>query len=601
MSAIITPIDTAGQVNELLASFIARKQQRDVTALPLGLKAHEIAQSLGNRELIAATGFELAHFYIDISTELDKAVKCLSHLVALFDARTEAEARCKYLLRLALAYDYKSDMVLAKTYYDETIQLLEGQKELTAEGTLTLARALFNQSILYTELEFESLSTAYLSRAMELFKRCDYRGGIARGFISFGVIDWRKKNYQSAIGHYENAAAIAEEDHDIQPLCIALGNIAVVKSEIGDKEEAIASIEKALNRIQEQNNNHFHLSIFELAGKVFQNLHDFQRSDFYFSQAAALYDSLGKTTDNYNLFQLWSKTLLGLNKPEEAYLKLDRAFQIREVTLRQNKQATLNDTRLQLQVNESKKEQDLLRRKNEEIRQYARKLEMTNSELNQFAYVASHDLKEPLRMVTNYAQLLKRSMRDLTDDQKNYLHYLNDGAMRMMTIINHLLELSRIGSRSELNEVPVQAVVADVRSALRSEFSNKNVVFEIGAMPVVKADRLHLHQLFLNLAGNAVKYNRSEQPVIRISATENEHAYHFEVADNGIGIEQAYRERVFVIFQRLHKRHEYDGTGIGLAICKKIVETMNGNIWIEDCDLGGTKFCFTIPKITSEV
>ena len=222
---------------------------------------------------------------------------------------------------------------------------------------------------------------------------------------------------------------------------------------------------------------------------------------------------------------------------------------------------------------------------------------MSNFELNQFAHVASHDLKEPLRMISNYSQLLHRSAKEnMNADQKEYLFYINDGAKRMMNVIQNLLQLSKINATQKRYAVGMNEIIVEVMQSLKLIAEEKKVTIQSPKLPIVLADRVHMLQLWQNLIGNAIKYNNSEKPKVEICYEDRGSIHYFEISDNGIGIEPSYREKVFIIFQRLHHRNEYDGTGIGLAICKKIIDSLSGKIWIEDSALGGTKFCFTIPK-----
>jgi signal transduction histidine kinase len=225
-------------------------------------------------------------------------------------------------------------------------------------------------------------------------------------------------------------------------------------------------------------------------------------------------------------------------------------------------------------------------------------LERSNSELEQFAYVASHDLQEPLRKVASFCQLLQRryiGQLDARADQ--YIEFAVDGAKRMQALIDDLLAFSRVG-RFDREPVLVScaSALSEARVNLASEIRSTKAVIETTDLPVVQAEFSLLTSLFQNLIGNAVKFRSERPPLVRVSATRHDETFWlFSVADNGIGIEPEYAERIFVIFQRLHSRSDYEGTGIGLAMCRKIVEHYGGRIWLDTTYQGGANFCFTLP------
>jgi|GEM_PF-3100612 len=238
-----------------------------------------------------------------------------------------------------------------------------------------------------------------------------------------------------------------------------------------------------------------------------------------------------------------------------------------------------------------------------QIRQRTEELARSNRDLEQFAYVASHDLQEPLRAVAGPLQLLQRRYQDQLDARADeFIGHAVDGATRMQTLIDDLLSYSRVGRFED----PTQPVSAE--QAL--EFALKNLVVvieETGAriehetLPVVQAISSQLALLFQNLIGNALKFRRKERtPVIRVRAEPLDGEWRFSVADNGIGISEQYFERIFVIFQRLHTRREYPGTGLGLALCKRIVEHHGGQIWVESTPGEGTTFFFTLPRAAAD-
>jgi PAS domain S-box-containing protein len=233
-----------------------------------------------------------------------------------------------------------------------------------------------------------------------------------------------------------------------------------------------------------------------------------------------------------------------------------------------------------------------------ELSQYAGRLEESNRELQQFAYVASHDLQEPLRMISSFLGLLSERLDPHLDaESREYIGYSMDGAERLRRLIQDLLQYSRVGS-VERDMVPVDLTeaVAEARMNLHTAIQESGATIDHDPLPTVNANHNQLVQLFQNLLANAIKFKGDDPPRIRITAEVNaEGVPEIAVHDNGIGIESAYRERVFLIFQRLHGKREYEGTGIGLAICKKIVQRHGGNIWVEDGEGQGAVVRFTLP------
>jgi len=233
-----------------------------------------------------------------------------------------------------------------------------------------------------------------------------------------------------------------------------------------------------------------------------------------------------------------------------------------------------------------------------ERREAQRALERTNAELAQFAYVASHDLSEPLRMVSSYLQLLRRRYHgQIDDDADAFIDYAVDGAGRMRTLIEDLLAYSRSG-RSERPPEPVNTarVVGEVAATLRALGGDQPPDIQWEELPTVEGDPQQLVQLFQNLIGNAVKFVApGVRPEVRVSAEREDGAWRFAIEDNGIGIEPRHAERVFGMFQRLHTRDEFEGTGIGLAIARKVVERHGGRISAAPREHGGSRFEFTLP------
>ena len=240
---------------------------------------------------------------------------------------------------------------------------------------------------------------------------------------------------------------------------------------------------------------------------------------------------------------------------------------------------------------------DLNRSLEQRVSERTAQLERSNRDLEQFASVAGHDLQEPLRMVTGFLVRLKDKYKGQLDPQaQEYVSYAFDGATRMSTMINDLLAYSRVGGEGlNLAVLDLQSVLESVKDNLRTTIEESKAVITADSLPTVMADAAQMRQLFQNLVGNALKFRvQGRRPEVHVGVTQKANEWVFEVKDNGIGIDPKQVGRVFMIFQRLHSREEYSGSGIGLAICQKIVERHGGRIWVESEPGKGSTFFFTI-------
>jgi signal transduction histidine kinase len=264
--------------------------------------------------------------------------------------------------------------------------------------------------------------------------------------------------------------------------------------------------------------------------------------------------------------------------------------------IEKTKNAVINDINskkndLELKHQELLNSQKALNLKNAEY-------EEKNNELEQFVYIASHDLHEPLRTTSGFVDLFQRQYKGKLDEKADsYLSYITQATQRMKTLINDLLEYSRLGNNNELKTIDCNILLKNVLTDLGIARDEANATVSSADLPVIKGHPTAIKQLFQNLIANSIKFRRKEiAPHIDISAVENEQYWKFSFADNGIGIKKQHHEKIFEIFQRLYSRNEYDGSGIGLAHCKKIVELHQGTIWVESDSEEGSTFHFTIQK-----
>ncbi len=241
-----------------------------------------------------------------------------------------------------------------------------------------------------------------------------------------------------------------------------------------------------------------------------------------------------------------------------------------------------------------------IKNREEKEQKFIEELTRSNVELERFAYVSSHDLQEPLRMVTLYSQLLERRYKDRLDsDSDDFIEYIVEGAQRMRLLIDGLLEYSRVNSQTTIfKKVDLETVLDAVIHNLKIIIDENNVSISHNNLPTISGDQNQMLQVFQNLISNAIKFHGSQPPKINISVKKNEKEWIIAVKDNGIGIDPKYQKQIFEVFKRLHTKQQYPGTGIGLSITQKIILQHGGQIWVES-ELGkGTTFYFTIPNKT---
>ncbi|MGM0932966.1 MAG: PAS domain S-box protein [Bacteroidota bacterium] len=250
-------------------------------------------------------------------------------------------------------------------------------------------------------------------------------------------------------------------------------------------------------------------------------------------------------------------------------------------------------------ISKTKEYESSLKSLNDDLKKYAKELEISNAELEQFAYVASHDLQEPLRMVTSFlTQLEKKYSEQLDEKAHTYIHFAVDGAKRMRSIILDLLEFSRVGRSEDKQElIDVNEIISEVKLLCRKEIEDSDAFITTEGLPEIVAPKSPIRQVFQNLISNAIKYRKATMPPkIEIKLEESGKYYVFSIKDNGIGIDPEYFDKIFIIFQRLHQREKFSGTGMGLAVTKKIIENLGGKIWLESKEGEGSIFYFSIFK-----
>jgi len=455
------------------------------------------------------------------------------------------------LQNIGLTYLSQDDYELSLSHFQEALVIYNDIKN---KPTAIVIMINIGATLLKQKKEAEAKK--YYEQCYEESKSINYHYGLILSLQSLAHIEYMQGHYREAIRYNEDCIRIAETTDHIAEITTSLSNIGMSYGYLKDYTQALKYLHDALVMARKTGIKESISEIYVHLSEIYEKLADYKKSLEYHKKHIAIRDEL-------------------VNK---------------ETT------KTISEIKTRYEVEKKEKEAQLLKEKSEAISMYARKLELSNNSLKQFAHVASHDLREPLRMVSSYMGLLQRSLgHNLTPDQKQFIDFAVDGAKRMDTLIHDLLRLAKVDANPKISQVPLSSIVGDVKSNLEVLLREKNAQIISPDLPTIMADRTQLMQLFQNIIGNGIKYNESTQPTITIGYEVHGPNATLSIADNGIGIPAEYRERAFQIFQRLPTAKQYQGSGIGLAICKKIVDSLGGTITIADHDGGGTVFQITIP------
>lgn len=423
-------------------------------------------------------------------------------------------------------------------------------------------------NIHFEEKSYEE-SKKHFQKSLVLAERIQYTEMIALALAHLGKLSCEEQDFETAMSYTDRANELLEDLGDVNAKSINILNFAKLAHHSGNFETAILHLKKGVEISKKVRNEENEIACYRLL------------SDFYQSNK-----------DYENAFQY--KTLYA--EKQEDYLKKQRNRQILDQEI---KFATKEKEQQIDALTQANQLQAMLLQKQEEVERANEQLTQANEELKQFAYVASHDLKEPLRMIGSYTKLInKKFATDIDESTETYFHYVTDGVERMNNLLDGLLKYATVGrGAQDLKLVDLNDTMVICQANLRLLIEETKTELTVDPLPSVLGISSLLSQLFQNLISNAIKFrNKDTTPEITIRTEEKENEYQISIKDNGIGIKEEYKERIFVIFQRLHARTDYEGTGIGLAICHKIMQRMGGKIWVESEYGKGSTFFFTFPK-----
>ena len=607
-------------------------------------KALKHGKAEGNKAGVIKSLCALSHHFI-LQKDLDTSFTYINKAIALIDKDTRESVKAGVYNQICQAYIKKQEYSSVLNY---SLEALEISRKI-GEVEIELA-ALNNIAVYYGTLADYKTAMEYFLDALEKSKSINYRKYTAQSLINIATIYASLYNYQEAINRYQTVLKDYDEVIDDYTRIIIYNNLGNIYYHSDDPQKAINSFDDAyqlavkinyhemiahalaqkgranaalknfdlalknaeeaqvlINELGEINGKQINLINF---GNIFYHKKEFDKAIKLTSQGIVTakrmkdeeneirgYQILAKIYQELQDFEKALNYQLVYSKAQEGFAKEQRSRQVLDMEIQfaiRQKQKEIE------QLTKDNEYQALLLEQSDQIANQNVQLLQVNEELRQFAYVASHDLKEPLRMIGSYTQLIHRRFKEEVDeDTESFFDYVSEGVTRMNNLLDALLKYATIGkSELEKEKVNLNDVldICKINLQVSIEETNTAIIVE-KPLPVVHSIQSLLIQLFQNLISNAIKFRKKDiTPEIKIFSKEDADYFKIYISDNGIGIDPEFQERIFIIFQRLHTRSQYEGTGIGLAVCQKIVQKLGGTISIKSQSGEGATFSFTIPK-----
>jgi signal transduction histidine kinase/tetratricopeptide (TPR) repeat protein len=540
------------------------KKQEYSSVLKYSLEALEISKRIGEveKELTALNNIAVYHGVLaEYKTAMEHLLPALEKSKAINFRKNASQSLINIATIYASLFNYEEAIKRYKTVLAEYDEVIDDYTQVIIYNNL---------GNIYYNSDDPQKAINNFQEAYELAVKINYREMIAHTLAQKGRANAALKNFDLALKNAEEAQVLITELGEIngkQINLINLGNIYFHKKEFGEAIKLTSQGIVTAKRMKDQENE---IRGYQILAKIYQELEDYEKALSY---------------------------QLIYSKAQEGFAKEQRSRQVLDIEIQFSIQQKQKEIEQLIKDNEY---QALLLTQSDQIANQNVQLLQVNEELRQFAYVASHDLKEPLRMIGSYTQLIQRRYKeDIDEDTASFFGFVSEGVTRMNNLLDALLKYATIG-KSELEKEKVNLNdildICKINLQVSMEETKTNIIVE-NPLPVVFSVQSLVIQLFQNLISNAIKFRKKDvQPEIKIFSKEDAEHFTFYISDNGIGINPEFQERIFVIFQRLHSRSQYEGTGIGLAVCQKIVQKLGGVISVKSQLDEGATFSFTIPK-----
>lgn len=505
---------------------------------------------------------------------------------------------------IANTYFYQEQYQVALDYFQKALKIYKSHQD-----TKGLFRSYAAIGSAYGYLGQMDKAISFNEFALKSARKNGNAQDISWASLNVGANHYSKKNYKVALNHLVEGLKLSRANKDDRLASNILVTISRVYTDMEQFDLAIDYLEEGLALAQKSNDRSNIREIYKWFAETYYEKGNLEKYHYYIDQFIAIKDTLynEEVMSQINSLQQDFEVQHTEREKEIALLKKNEEIQkLKENSLVGG--AILGILVLSLisvlMYNRSKNQRalnQLLASKNKEILQQNKLLEASNKDLEQFAHIISHDLKEPLRNISGFTTLLKRRCHHYQDEEAaEYMGFVFNSVNQMHQLLTDLLDYSKISAKNKEQKqelVDTNQIVQDVLSTLHHRVQEEQAHIKVDNLPAVKAHPSQLHQVFQNLIINALKFKSNQLPHIHITCFQRETDYVFSVQDNGIGIEKAFFDKIFVPFQRLHNRSQYEGSGIGLSSCKKIIEEYGGKIWVESELEAGSTFYFSLPKV----
>ncbi len=541
---------------------------------------------------------KIANIY-SIIGDFEKAYEILLECLNRIDEENQVTEKGFVLYQLGSTFYYQGNYEKALDYYSKSKEIFE-----TIDNPTALYSSLGGLGSTYSSLKDFNKALSIHEESLTIAKKIKENYEIANATYNIGNAHFGLKNYEESEIHFKKSKALMEEIGNKTGLCYAIGGLGKLYAATGRADEAKVLLGQAIEMINKNDSKSHLQKIYKLSADALFATGDLEEA----------YEHLKKHLEfKEEIINEETATKLSNTKARYELQKAEKDAKIALLEKDTEIQRTYNVLGLvslfmlsllftfifSLYRNHSKNNK-ILAIKNEEIEFQNNKLISSNQALEQFAYIVSHDLKEPLRSVSCYSSLIESRYHNQLDDLgKESIGFIRSSVKRMYSLLDDILNYSRsikkVGDHTELVDVnqAVQTVIKNLEYSI--EESNAKVKI-LKPLPQINANQIQIVTLFQNLIGNAIKFRNGKVPEVKISCSEKEEEVIFEVKDNGIGISEEYHDKIFQVFKRLNPKKDFEGSGVGLALCSNIVEQLDGKIWLESKEGNGATFFFSVPK-----